>query len=372
MIKSTTFRAAALFALGVCITSTASAQWMITDLGDLPGGGNSSRAADINNAGQVVGVSQAAAGGRAFMWQNGVMTDLGTLGSYTEAYGINNAGQVVGVSSSPTNRAFMWQNGVMTDLGVPAGAAASVKSRGVGINDAGQVVVNTENSNGSDPRAFILQNGVMTSLGSLPGGSGASYAHDINSSGQVVGNSSAPTGGAFMWQNGVMTNLGSLPGASSSNALGINTAGQVVGHSGGRAFMWQNGVMSDLGGDAPTGGSLYGGTLSAYDINNAGQVVGYGVSIDGDTDSNVERAVLWQSGSMIDLSTAGGVAGTGWILKNATAVNDLGQIVGYGTNPQGETHAFMLTPVPEPEVYLMMGVGVCLAGVIARRRKQIS
>ena len=73
-----------------------------------------------------------------------------------------------------------------------------------------------------------------------------------------------------------------------------------------------------------------------------------------------------------DLSTVSGVAGTGWILGGAYAINDLGQIVGYGTNAQGESHAFMLTPVPEPEVYLMMGVGVCLAGAIARRRKQSS
>jgi probable HAF family extracellular repeat protein len=75
---------------------------------------------------------------------------------------------------------------------------------------------------------------------------------------------------------------------------------------------------------------------------------------------------------MTDLNTVSEVAGAGWSLSYAYAINDLGQIVGYGINSQGEEHAFMLTPVPEPEVYLMMGVGVCLAGVIARRRKQIS
>jgi probable HAF family extracellular repeat protein len=75
---------------------------------------------------------------------------------------------------------------------------------------------------------------------------------------------------------------------------------------------------------------------------------------------------------MTDLNTVSGVAGTGWSLTDATAINDAGQIVGYGSNPQGVTSAFILTPVPEPEAYLMMGVGVCLAGVIARRRKQIA
>ncbi len=163
----------------------------------------------------------------------------------------------------------------------------------------------------------------ITDLGDLQGGGYNSYARGINNAGQVVGYSGAATGTrAFLWQNGVMTNLGDLPGgAENSVATSINNAGQVVGHSG-----------------AATG----------------------------------QRAFLWQDGVMTDLSTASGVAGTGWSLVEATAINDVGQIVGYGNNPQGVTSAFILTPVPEPEVYLMMGVGVCLAGVIVRRRKNIS
>jgi probable HAF family extracellular repeat protein len=161
----------------------------------------------------------------------------------------------------------------------------------------------------------------MTNLGDLPGWHDYSYANGINNAGQVVGGSIATTGfRAFMWQNGVMTNLGDLPGGHDfSDAYGINDAGQVVGRSGGAA-----------------------GT----------------------------SAFLWQNGIMTDLNTVPGVSGTGWSLTEAGAINDAGQILGNGTNPQGFTSAFILTPVPEPEVYLMMGVGVCLAGVIARRRKQ--
>jgi probable HAF family extracellular repeat protein len=117
--------------------------------------------------------------------------------------------------------------------------------------------------------------------------------------------------------------------------------------------------MTDLG-DLPGGGDF----SYAQGINNAGQVVVFSGAATG-------GAFLWQNGVMTDLNTVSGVAGTGWSLTDATAINDAGQIVGYGSNPQGVTSAFILTPVPEPEAYLMMGVGVCLAGVIARRRKQI-
>ncbi|MGC4770042.1 hypothetical protein ACLQ25_13855 [Micromonospora sp. DT44] len=74
-----------------------------------------SEALGINNRGQVVG----AANGRAFRWQNGTLTDLGTLGgdrSYATA--ISDRGVVVGKSATTTVawHSFLWRNGVMTDL----------------------------------------------------------------------------------------------------------------------------------------------------------------------------------------------------------------------------------------------------------------
>src|SRR5207248_9972172 len=79
----------------------------------------------------------------AFIWQHGLMTDLGTLGgSSSLAVAINERAHVVGVSetSSGQSHAFLWQNAVMTDLGTLGGT----NSIAVAINERGQVIGNSE------------------------------------------------------------------------------------------------------------------------------------------------------------------------------------------------------------------------------------
>src|SRR5260370_37601677 len=75
--------------------------FIIRDLGALPGGFNYSNALGINERGQVVGYSITASGKtHACLFENGVMTDLGTVPgcSDSRASGVNNRGQVVGES----------------------------------------------------------------------------------------------------------------------------------------------------------------------------------------------------------------------------------------------------------------------------------
>jgi probable HAF family extracellular repeat protein len=96
---------------------------------------------------------------------------------------------VVGLSNLPgdmTHHPFLWQNGVMTDLGtLPGDVFASAH----GINTKGQVVGGSGNASGN-LRAFLWRDGVMTDLNTLNAGGSSLFlllAEDINARGQITG-----------------------------------------------------------------------------------------------------------------------------------------------------------------------------------------
>jgi probable HAF family extracellular repeat protein len=314
----------------------------VTDLGSL---GRLNQVSAVNDRGQIVGAKSYPRSyypqrgdppippERAFLWQEGRLTSLGTLGgrnSYAAA--INQRGQVVGTSNlgthagdRPTSHAFLWQGGIMTDLGTLGGDSSGA----VAINDRGQVVGTSTTAR--ENHAFLWENGIMTDLGTL--GGRMSEAIAINDHGEVIGYSSTPDGArhAFVWQDGKMTqlptlDLGTLPVACSRNTLvprcqrpcppkrppscrywrnevvAINDRGEVIGVSqtdagAGRAFLWENGRMTDLG-------TLGGRDSEAIAINDRGQIVGRS-----DTRNTASqhyarpRPFLWEGGTITELPT---------------------------------------------------------------------
>ena len=343
------FVAMAILGLGLAWIIEVPQTYGITDLGTL--GGAASEAYGINNAGQVVGWSTTADGAvHGFLYDGGVMTDLGTLdgGSFSHATGINDQGQVVGYGGinayGPMFReftqGFIWQNGGMQPLGALYCPCSFNQRYGTsaayGINSAGQAVGDSETVRGETIRhAFLWQDGAMQDIGGGAGGWSISYAYAINLQGQVVGRFDDR---AFLWQDGARQDLGTLPGHAFSAARAINIQGRVVGESvastgtDGSAFRWEAGVMCDLG-------VLPGDPYSqANGINALGQIVGRSGTRDGVS----SRAFVWQDDVMRDLNSLV-PAGTGWELRSASAINNPGQIVGSGIL-NGQPRAFLLSP----------------------------
>ena len=127
----------------------------ISDLGTL--GGTQSAAYAINNLGQVTGWAHTASEAtHVFLSSNGTMTDLGTFGLDPVGEAINNNGVIVGQSG---NGAWIWSNGVFQNLNnlIPPGSGFTLDNA-TAINDKGQIVANGKNSTGQE-HAFLLTPG---------------------------------------------------------------------------------------------------------------------------------------------------------------------------------------------------------------------
>jgi probable HAF family extracellular repeat protein len=333
-----------------------------TDLGTLPGG-NSSFAYWVNASGTVVGISENGAidpligipEGNAVMWKNGQITNLGTLGgNESGAYAVNASGQVTGAAANavPDNssilgwgtqtRAFLYQNGIMKDIGTLGGTDAIPYF----MNDAGQVAGFSYTASGAaDP--FIWTNGNMKDLGTLGGTFG--YVNALNSTGQAAGTSNIAGDGtshAFFWDGSTLHDLGSIFSFHGGYSVGmwINDAGAVVGQSqvpstANHAVLWKNGATTDLG-------VLPGDTCSiALSINSSGQAVGQS----GVCGGLAQHAVLWQNGQMFDLSNLrwGVKLIDAFYITDSGAIAAVGNLGGGGNGVIAITanqHAFLLVP----------------------------
>ena len=289
----------------------------------------------INDIGQVVGYSYFCWSdhGHASLWDRNLGTiDLGALGDeFSKAYAINDCGQVVGFSGPDVGSAFIWD--IVNGIRPLEGIGQDYASEALGINNVGQVVGNRWWQEAGHTFIWDAENGVID-LGTLGGTDSTGWG--INNAGQVVGSLSVgdsynPRHG-FIWDSYTgMIDLGTL-GGYYSEGFAINGAGQVVGYSedalGNRQmFLWDSALgMVALGRGYP------------WAINDAGQVVG--------SRSRGGDAFYWDSETgMMGLDELI-PSSSGWKkLEFGFDINNRGQIVGQGITINDEYHAFLMTPV---------------------------
>lgn len=248
----------------------------VQELGTL--GGDETIAYDINDSGQVIGTSRISTGEHhVFLWQNGVMTDLGPS-SGTGRMHINDAGQIVfegHVSGDPDWHIVLWKSGSMTDLG--HGAFPNLNARG-------DVTFHRS------LEAFFWRNGDLTEVVPFEGGHTSNELVDLNDLGQVLGDSCCTF--SYLWEAGVVTQILSAdPAEKRVRVSQMNDHGQVVGYLDDvetpRAFSWKDGKTTVLNDDA-AGEVSYG-----RDVNDRGQIVGVASHriIDG---TNPIAGMLWE------------------------------------------------------------------------------
>ena len=369
----------------------------------------------ISGSGQVVGLSTATWNPIVMDGKTGRITTINDQRYYVA---ISSNGLIT--SQSQQQAKLRQPDGSFQLLGYIGSGYYSDHSEPLGVNDRGTVVGYSKASL-RDNHAFASVPGAsneiprkMVDLGTLGGKNSAATA--VNNGGTVVGQADNGQWGAHAFRSGssyentpvwssssnrassAVQDLGTL-GGKNSTALAVNDSGVIVGasniHDGQSPFTsfttfgsneavhaFAHGLdgqygMTDLG-------TLLGFKNSiATGINAQGQIVGYA------TDAQVDlyhyyntslsygnaHAFLYDQGKMTDLNDLLPM-NSGWLLKTAVDINDLGQIVGTGSY-NGEDRGYLfelgstsIQPSPVPEPTTLAFFGVIAAGVMARRRQR--
>ena len=252
--------------------------------------------------------------------------------SKTEAAGINDAGMVVGTFKGVEDGAwlvgygkvFVWQSGHVVVL-PPADASDLANPLPDGINRNGDILVRVtlQAPNPDD----VVYKTYLYHAGKYQLCDTAKADVWVNSQGQFVAIDSPLSVAPLSGENQTVT--------------GANGAGWIIGQyqktrnsvSVPRACVWRKRRCEDIG-------PRSGGASNAAAINNRGQVVGsYGTG-KMDKQEEITHAFVWQHGRMTDLNRLLAHK-SGWVLYEADAINDQGQIVCWGNKG-----ACLLTPMP--------------------------
>jgi uncharacterized membrane protein len=271
-----------------------------------------------------------------FRYESGALTELKIPASASSgnARGISPSQpeRIVGwVYQFAGDRAAMWTDGVYTDLHPMIGAAFT---EAYDVNDSGVV---TGQANGKGFRLDTTTQQVEMLV--LPNGGGTVFPYSINQSGHVAGCTTTPSApGCRLFFHDQTMHVITIPGPIGIESGDINDADVIAAYyqipnSYSHAFTYdfKSKVFTDINGAA------FDGSI-ARRINNDGVVVGIGF------DSAGSNAMIWTAADgmrrLIDLVDIQ----SGWTFIEASAINDAGDITGWGTH-YGQQRAFLLTPI---------------------------
>jgi len=322
-----------LLCLALLAAPAAAQNYAIVDLGTL--GGSTSQAHGINAKGWIVGESLTKESqDHAFVYHDGPMFDVGVTGGMSIGYAVNDAGQTGGCYFGDHFQAF-----VAADKVAAIGTLGASHSSGFALNSRGHSVGDSYTSD-LKHHAFLWDGKEMHDLGTL--GGSFSAARGVNANDVVVGWAYLPNGAYHAYAGGTagLVDLGTL-GGSCSAADAVNDAGAIAGYSyleGNQklhACLWIGGKPRDLG-------VLTGSASEALALNGEASTVVGRAQVPSKTGALSYHAFVWTNGTMRDLNDLV-PPNSGWLLEEATGVNDAGQIVGSGTY-QGQRRAYLLQP----------------------------
>lgn len=305
--------------------------------------------------------------------------------SGTGGEALSNSGAAVGGihDSDGSVSLAQWFQGRLTHLGAPPGLPSRDfnRPRVFGMNGSGTIVGTIHTSAGDLPsRPFVYDRGRFRVLPLMDPTDRGGAAIGVNSRGEVVGydHTSSNRTTAWLWANDAYSRLP----ISGTNvvAFGINSGGTIIGNrtlgflrrlltgqfscTGQRGYVLSRGTarhlkgfvyaINDLGEAA--GGSISGGEAmaavfrngiatvivnlpsAAVGINSVADVVGFYHP----AESSLRRLFIWNAGSgAFDLTP------DGYRSAQAAAINDRGQVLGFGETVGGERPYFLLTPDPD-------------------------
>ncbi len=258
------------------------------DLGALPQGLTSGNASDVFNGNLVIGVLTGEQQSVAFSWdpENGVVLLNAAPGAQTGVTAVSANGSVFAgwQEGAEGRRAGLWTETGFQDLntvaqppeGVTLTEASDISPSGDIVGIARQVI------NGEERQiAFVWTPGGGLKLLPNIGDAAFETAKSASAGGFVIGQAmSSGVSQGYVWRDGEPARLLTAPDGSPSEALGVNSSGDVVGSVIGEptsAVIWprDGGDPIDLNtrlvGPLPDGFTL----VRAESINEEGQIAAY-------------------------------------------------------------------------------------------------